>query len=120
MRWFTAIGGLIATIAAILVLQTLSTTQPEETAAEPTPVPPPVAVIFEELVSPTIDDSVLATLPGLSPSVAEALAAAGYSGFATDDTIEGSLTPEVVQTLVANGAVLVIAEKAQDPQNGDG
>ena len=120
MRWFTAIGGVIATAAAIIVLQALSTTPPEETAAKPTTVPPPVAVFFEEIPSATIDDSVLETLPGLSPSVAEALADAGYSGFATDENIEGSLSPAVVQTLVANGAILVIAQDGQDVQEGDG
>ena len=110
MRWFTAIGGVIAAAAAFIVLQALSTSPPAETTAEPTAVLPPVAVFFEDVPSPTIDDSALESLPGLSPPVAEALAAAGYSGFATDENIEGSLSPEVVQTLVANGAVLVIAE----------
>jgi hypothetical protein len=113
MRWFTAIGGVIATAAAIVVLQALSTTPPEETAAEPTRMPPPVAVLFETVPAASTDDSVLETLPGLSPVVAEALADAGYSGFATDENIEGSLSPEVVQTLVANGAVLVIPQTEQ-------
>jgi hypothetical protein len=120
MRWFTAIGGVIATVAALLVLQALSATQPEETAAETTPLPPPVAVILEELAAPTGASSALETLPGLSPSVAEALSEAGYSGFATDESIEGSLSREIVQTLIANGAVLVIAEKDQAVQNGAG
>ena len=110
MRWFTAIGGLIAATAAVIVLQTLSTTSVEQATAEPSGVPPPAAVFFEDVASIPVDDSVLESLPGLSPSVAEALAAAGYSGFATDESIDASLSPEVVQTLVANGAVLVIAE----------
>ena len=120
MRWFTAIGGVIATIAALLVLQALSATQPEENAAETTPLPPPVAVISEDLASSTSTSSVLETLPGLPPSVAEALSEAGYSAFATEKDIEGSLSREVVQTLVANGAVLVIAEDVQAVQNGQG
>jgi hypothetical protein len=124
MRWFTAIGGVIAAAAALIVLQVLSTTPPEETTVEPAAVPPPVAVVFEDVPSPTGDDSVLESLPGLSPSVAEALAAAGYSGFATNENIEGSLSPEVVQTLVANGAILVIAEagapESDATQDGDG
>ena len=120
MRWFTAIGGVIATAAAIVVLQALSTPAPEESATAPTTVPPPAAVFFEEVPAATIDDSALEKLPGLSPAIAEALADAGYSGFATDENIKGSLSSAVVQTLVAKGAVLVIPQDGQGTQEGDG
>jgi hypothetical protein len=49
-------------------------------------------------------------LPGLDPRIASVLADTGYASYATDQDVQ-QLGSEVVRTLIANGAVLVIPEE---------
>ncbi len=111
MRWISAIGGMIATGAALLVLTTLPTdAEVPEVAA--TPVVVDVAPVEEPLV---IDQTVITDLdvPDLGEGIADVLAEGGYTQFTSIDELSEVLPDDVVQVLIDEQAVLVIPSEEE-------
>lgn len=108
MRWLGAVAGLLVTAAGVVVLLTPTPAPPAQVQVQAT-VPAPVAVLAPEAVRTV--PHIPADLPGLDADVATLLADTGYASFATDEDLRG-LPPEVVATLIANGAVLVVPESS--------
>lgn len=118
MRWLPTLTGLLATAAALIVLAAQPASPPESPSVQATVQavePAPSAVIVETPILATAQGTP-DLLPGLPEAVAAVLGESGYAAFATDAEIRGSLSQEVVRTLVSNGAVLVVPESG--PQFG--
>lgn len=107
MKWLPALTGICATIAGLLVV-----VAPQPVVVESTPLPPapePTAVFAPEPVAAS-PAGTPEMLPGLHPDVGAVLGQSGYASFATDEELNGVLSPEIVRTLVAQGAILVVPE----------
>ncbi|KAA3640652.1 MAG: hypothetical protein DWP92_02625 [Armatimonadetes bacterium] len=91
-----------------MVIQVINTA-PVDPGANTQPPPRATAVFTPTSAEPNSAGSG-PELPGVSPEVAAALAGSGYSVFAEPADVAELLTPEIVQTLVSHGAILVVPE----------
>jgi hypothetical protein len=116
MRWISALGGLIVTALAVMVMVNLDAAPAEQTSSAPDeiiglwlPEPAPPAPVVE-VVSPAapVDPLQGADLGGLDPALAGVLASSGYTEFVTRSDLATTLDPNVVATLIDEGAVLLI------------
>ena len=113
MRWISAVAGLIATSAAVVVMLSLSHSPSGEATA-----PPPEAQI--EIVdwtteAPAVTQVIAESNPGLPVSgldkaVSDALIASGYTEFVGETDLGSELDPTVARVLTDEDAVLVIAD----------
>lgn len=110
MRWLPAFTGALATATAVVVLATMSMSNsapPVKAFAAPAPpVPveastPPVTVVE--------DADVPVAVSGVDETVSGALRDAGYAQFVDAGELSG-LPTSVLDALIGEGAVLVIAE----------
>ena len=111
MRWISAIGGTIATGAALLVLISLpGNAEVPEVAA--TPVVAEVAPVEQPLV---VDQTVTRDLsvPDLGEGIDDVLAESGYTQFTSVDELSKVLPDDVVQVLIDEEAVLVIPSEEE-------
>ncbi len=118
MKWVPAVSGLVATLAALLVLGSVpsvdSGTPPavprwdevdalaEATIASVSAVPTTVAV-------PTADVPAV-EVAGVDEAVASALSDAGYAEFVGVDELRGTLPDSVLSLLISEHAVLLVEE----------
>lgn len=123
MRWISALSGLIAASAAVLVMASLSEApvevEPSQIAEAQTPIVEtpttagPTTVVIAE---PHPDVSV----SGLDESVSSALIVSGYTEFLDRTDLGSQLDPTVSRALTDEGAVLVIADESVMPADEDG
>jgi hypothetical protein len=107
MKWLPAFTGICAAFAGLLVVVA---PHPMVVESAPLPLAPEPTVVFApEPVAATVTGTP-ELLPGLQPEVGAVLGQSGYASFATDAELSGVLTPEIVQTLVSHGAILVVPE----------
>jgi alpha-acetolactate decarboxylase len=116
MRWLSTLGGLVVMALAITVMVNLDAApaeQPTSASGEiigvwlPEPAPPaPVA----EAVAPVtpVDPLQDAGVGELDPALASVLASSGYTEFVTRSDLTATLDPNVVATLIDEGAVLLV------------
>jgi len=111
MRWISAIGGTIATGAALLVLISLPTNA-EVSEATANPVVVEVAPITQPLVT---EQGATADLPvpDLGEGIADVLAESGYTQFTSVEELSEVLPEDVVQVLIEEQAVLVIPSEEE-------
>ena len=115
MRWISTIAGLIATAAAALVMVSLSpTSQGEATSSSMDSAEPTTTVAVTTIAppsTPAVVDSPDLSIDGLDEIVSAAIVGAGYSEFVAGSTLEEELPASVVDALITEGAVLVIADE---------
>ena len=108
MRWISAIGGIVATGAALAVLVSLPTGTPLSDAADSSIEPttqvesPSQEIVLEQPVLPDL------SVPELGDEVAGVLAESGYTQFVGSTELSEMLPDDVVQVLIDEGATLVI------------
>jgi hypothetical protein len=111
MRWISAIGGAIATGAALLVLISLPTDAViPEVAATPVVVevaPAEQPVVIEQTATRDLP------VPDLGEGIADVLAESGYTQFTSVDELSEVLPEDVVQVLIDEQAVLVIPSEEE-------
>jgi|GEM_PF-5737620 len=111
MRWISAIGGTIATGAALLVLISLPTdAEVSEVAA--TPVVVEVAPVTQPLVTEQVATADLG-VPDLGEGLSDVLAESGYTQFTSVEELSEVLPEDVVQVLIEEQAVLVIPSEEE-------
>ncbi len=124
MRWFSTISGLMATVAAVVTLATLS---PEP---EPPESAPPVLSVVDEYAERLAEESPdLAEfefpaphevdLAKVDPAIAAALANGGYTDFVSANRLAVELPEDVLSALLANDAVLVIPSDDESQGESD-
>jgi len=123
MRWISAVAGLIATSAAVVVMVSLS----HSPSGEATPPPPEaqIEIVDWTTEAPTVAQVIaepIAELPvsGLDESVSDALISSGYTEFVGETDLGSELDPTVARVLTDEDAVLVIADTDLTPTGGDG
>lgn len=110
MRWISAIGGTIATGAALLVLISLPTNaEVSELATAPvvevTPVTQPL--VTEQVATGDLG------VPDLGEGISDVLAESGYTQFTSVEELSEVLPEDVVQVLIEEQAVLVIPSEEE-------
>jgi len=106
MRWFAFLSGCAATASALIVVAALPAGSTP--SAEVIDAVQPAAVVQLSPIVRSVE-STPADLPGLDPAVAALLGDTGHASFASLQDLAG-LDPVVVQTLISQGAVLVLPE----------
>ncbi|NHZ70108.1 MAG: hypothetical protein GWP18_00525 [Proteobacteria bacterium] len=118
MRWIPAIGGMIATMAAIIVLGSVNAATPADAAFDEEPEVEVVVVttttlpVIEEIVQLPQPDLDLAEL---DVDLSDVLADKGYSQFMGESELAETVGADIAQVLIDQGAVLVIpSEESTD------
>jgi hypothetical protein len=119
MRWLSAIGGVMVMAAGVgVTISVLATTpKPDEAAASlAAPLVPPAVVVAGPTTTTTTTAQIAPpSIAGLDPTVAEALSALGYTEFVGTSDLRAQLPESVVEALIDEGAVLVIADRKESP-----
>ncbi|MCL1594459.1 MAG: hypothetical protein M3132_08920 [Actinomycetia bacterium] len=118
MRWIPAIGGVIATMAAIIVLGSVSAATPSDTAFDEEPE---VEVVATTTSPPVVEQIVQAPQPDVDLSelggdLSDVLADKGYSQFMGESELAETVGADIAQVLIDQGAVLVIP--SEEPTDG--
>lgn len=110
MRWVSAITGLLATATGVAVLVAMSaSTAVPPTKAFAAPVDAEVAAAPAAVVAEDLVPDAPVGVAGVSDPVSDALREAGYAQFVGVDEL-AELPPSVLDALVEEASVLVIAE----------
>ena len=118
MKWIPAVSGLVATLAALLVLGSI----PSVDSGAPPAIPrwDEIDALAESTIEripavPTTvvipsDDVPAVEVAGVDEAVASALSDAGYAEFVGVDELRGTLPDSVLSLLIAEHAVLLVEE----------
>lgn len=110
-KWVSTFAGLIATSAGLVVMVSLPSQE-----ATPDPVASPPATIAQVLPEATelVTEPTTTTLPaveGVAEEISDALTRSGYTEFVPADDLTEILPGSVVDVLIANDVVLVVADE---------
>ena len=117
MRWIPALGGIVVTMLALIVMASIEGAPSSEPprALDPSTVvglwiPEPAPVV--ETIEVAAPDPLRGVDVGdLDPVIAEVLGSTGYTTFEPESALLDELSPSIVAALIEKDAVLVIASE---------
>lgn len=117
MRWIPALGGVVVTMLALVVMVNVDGAPTTEPAVPLDPsvvvgmwIPDPAPVV--QTIEVAVPDPLSGTAVGeLDPVIADVLGSTGYTTFEPESALLDELAPGIVATLIEHEAVLVIASE---------
>jgi hypothetical protein len=111
----TVIGAGLAVFAALFYVLGIVGSPPDEEAATKAGF----ATAFAAVPAPSTSTTAL-EVADLTDAVTQALAENGFTEVVGESALSAELPTSVVKVLIANDAVLRVAEESSEPQNGAG